>query len=838
MFKTNLLTFMINGFAYAILVLAAKIEAVTLTGVVRAMGDGNRPVTGALVALDHTLFRTFTDSSGTFSLDIPEIGIGQQSQHKISKTLSIIYNQRLSSVFLSRNENVSEFAMYSLDGKEIVKKLIAENETKITVPHLSSGLYILRLSFSNGARCSGTLLSTPSMLVRKTSFNVSSSQKKVSAAVPSGHKIIFRHDNFYPLDIDYTVGLDTLRAVMKADPRGGFFDDSRVHTMHFTISNTDSLFMEQHAIEEKYIAAEFKFNEAQSGSVGIRYKGSDYSLGRCFNDAGDRSDYEDCRNVSLKIKFNEFNDTNRFFSMKKLNLHSMSYDHSKMREMFAYKLFRDMGIYTCRTVFVKVYINNVYRGLFTAVENIDGRFTKSRWPEYGDGNMYKERWPLKTISKIFYTGDGGLVTNNDEGDTVWPVRMMDMAKAINASTPQNFRANVSPFMDIDYFVNYIVVDRAIHNSDGIMTWYVINGWQGNHNFYFYEEENKGGKAWLIPWDLNTTLHPDDMVIDDYNVPDWNEAPDSCKPVVIWGGDHMLPPNCIKLINLTASACGDQFMLAGKYYLEHIFTKERMHGHLKKLTALIGPAMESDPWTTKAIWEKNIRYFDTSIDKLYSGFDDHLHGRKSPVDSTSFYKVTDPDSGFSMLFCNNFEFNKPFSVPDWIYTEASVNSTINASVDTLTPLWGRGSLKIQLVFNPADTSKKYAEWSYTGLKFRQVSDFTTVDSIRVCVQADMARDCRINLESDLYDKLGVAEGRYGWKLTANKINRQFSFAIENAEFPDWADTTDPGILDAVLTAISGIEISVSPQFESNGKLRFVPDSGLVKIDNVEFIVKKP
>jgi hypothetical protein len=66
-----------------------------------------------------------------------------------------------------------------------------------------------------------------------------------------------------------------------------------------------------------------------------------------------------------------------------------------MREMFAYKLFRDMGIYTCRTVFVKVYINNVYRGLFTAVENIDGRFTKSRWPEYGDGNMYKRAMALE-----------------------------------------------------------------------------------------------------------------------------------------------------------------------------------------------------------------------------------------------------------------------------------------------------------------------------------------------------------------------------------------------------------------------------------------------------------
>jgi hypothetical protein len=212
---------------YATLILTAQIEAVTLTGVVTGKNDGNRPVPGVLVALDHTLYRTFTDSSGAFSFEIPEIGIGQQSHHKIPKTFSVTYNQRLSSVFFSRNGNVTEFAMYRLDGKEIVKKLIAENETKVTVPHLSSGLYILRLAFANGVTCSGTLLSTPSMIMRKTSLNVSNSEKIVSAAVPSDHKIIFRHDKYYPLDIDYTIGMDTLHAVMKADPRGGFFDDSR-----------------------------------------------------------------------------------------------------------------------------------------------------------------------------------------------------------------------------------------------------------------------------------------------------------------------------------------------------------------------------------------------------------------------------------------------------------------------------------------------------------------------------------------------------------------------------------------------------------------------------------
>ena len=59
-----------RSFVYAILILTAQIEAVTLTGVVTGKNDGNRPVPGVLVALDHTLYRTFTDSSGAFSFVI------------------------------------------------------------------------------------------------------------------------------------------------------------------------------------------------------------------------------------------------------------------------------------------------------------------------------------------------------------------------------------------------------------------------------------------------------------------------------------------------------------------------------------------------------------------------------------------------------------------------------------------------------------------------------------------------------------------------------------------------------------------------------------------------
>ena len=41
------------------------------------------------------------------------------------------------------------------------------------------------------------------------------------------------------------------------------------------------------------------------GKVGLRYKGSEYAMSRCFDEEGNRSAYDDCRNVSMKVKFRD-----------------------------------------------------------------------------------------------------------------------------------------------------------------------------------------------------------------------------------------------------------------------------------------------------------------------------------------------------------------------------------------------------------------------------------------------------------------------------------------------------------------------------------------------------
>src|SRR4029077_17221090 len=96
---------------------------------------------------------------------------------------------------------------------------------------------------------------------------------------------------------------------------------------------------------------------------------------------------------SIKIDFNRVDSKLRFHGLKKLNLHSMGRDMSMMRERLGYGLFREFGIAAPRAMHARVLFNGELEGLFIAVEQLDGRFTHSRFSDGADANLYKEVWP-------------------------------------------------------------------------------------------------------------------------------------------------------------------------------------------------------------------------------------------------------------------------------------------------------------------------------------------------------------------------------------------------------------------------------------------------------------
>ena len=792
--------------------------------------ESKKPVAGALVSLGYSLYRTTTDSAGHFSLEIPEDGIhpGGGTSH-LQPRLSIRWNARQHSMDLSDAAEISTVSVYRLDGTLVCRIFPAHKARSITLPVFAPGIYLASFTRTDNSFFVWKLAAAPGQGVQTITARAHAVSRTAVAARPDGVKVLFRHDNYFPLDRDYFAPAEDLEVEMSFDTRSFVFDQSEVRSYSFTISREDSLFMEKNAPDEEYIPAEFSFNGVPIGRVGFRYKGSDYTLNHCFDAEGNRRSYPECKEVSLKVKFNEYDDDLRFYAMKKLNLHAMPWDDSKLREMLAYQAFRDMGIYTCRTAFAKVYVNGVFRGLFTAVENVDGRFTKSRWPQWGDGNLYKEAWPFR-LNRAYYKL--ALQTNDKPEDSADVNRMLDFYRAVKASTEETFIDSVGRFIDFDYFLRYIVVDRAIHNSDGIMTWYSEGNYPANHNYYFYEEENPGGRFWLIPWDLNATFNETDEIVDGFGLPEWNVVPDSCGPVLIWGGDHAIPPNCDPLTGLTAATRWKRFVEFGEEFLSTVFTADRMKAQVERLAKIIEPVMAGEPSVGPDDWKDAVKYLSGSMEVLHQGFDDYIHDRTPPLDTAGFLTPFPGDSGFLAGRVNNFEFDASVPISEWTVTDASDSSSVELRHNTGSPLWGSADMLGSFIFRPLDTDVKYAEWGHIGFRFGEPVDFSKLRRIKVNLQCDVPRYCTVGLESDAYARHSVND-YYGWSGTVSAMSRQYIFEMKNIGYPSWADPGNPDILDSVLTSVQGIGFVPNPLFDADGNLSTAPDTGYMHIDNIIF-----
>jgi hypothetical protein len=605
-------------------------DSITLSGTVVDSSDGAKPVKGVLVSIGQTLYRTTTDSLGHFSIEAP-------STVKIIETRSlrrlngqVTFNSKLNTIDVSHATNAKTVSLFDLKGSRIFFADFTKGSSIRSIPRYSNSIGIMKITSGDNSCYSFRISTFQSQSTFKLS-NVSNFRERQAAQGADSVKLLFRHDDYYPVQAPIISATGIYSISMKPDPRRFVFDPAKVYSYHFNVAPSDSIFMERNALKEQFVPADFTFNDSVIGKVGLRFKGSQYYLLKeCFDSTGRLTDSAECLKVSLKVKFDKYNDSLRFYSLKRLNMHGMSDDHSKMREMISYKVFRDMGVYASRTAYIKVYINNAFWGTFLAVEELDGRFTNSRWPEkQGDGNLYKEIWPMYHTEVELRKG---LVTNDKPEDSADVKNMWNFCrKYIPQLTAANFKSTTPPYMDINYWLRYITVDRAIHNADGIMTWYfdTITGWCGNHNFYIYEDEGPQKKLWFIPWDLPATLTKTDMIIDDYNVPDWNVKSANCDSAYkVWDGSFAHAPNCDRLLGTTAEAMWPEFVATGEQLLSTCFTTERLEAMVDTYKELISPAIEKDPTINFESWKKGVQYLRESMPIITKGYDDYIHGKIS------------------------------------------------------------------------------------------------------------------------------------------------------------------------------------------------------------------
>jgi spore coat protein CotH len=628
----------ITGFVLICVFLATARE---YSGVVVDNGTGS-PVKGVLVSVGHSEYYARTDQDGKFVITTPTTKVLERWAPKAGP-MAARWNFRGRTLDLSAAPEVTSASVYAINGKRVFSGRVTPSRV-IGVPPLAAGAYLLELRGERGALGSARVLLSNRAAASFT-FNLAPAEDadrrtaKSAQTAAVSELLIFRHDSYYPKDSALTGSGTGMRIALKPDERSYPFNRSIIREYRFTIDKNDSAKLDTYGYREEFVPAVLSFDGVDRGKVGLRYKGSGYTLPRCFFQANWTGQVDTtgtpkktCDKISYKIKFTEYDEEKRFYGMKKINLHAMSADGTKMHDVLSYELFRDMGIPAPRTAYANVYVNGKLIGLFLAVEEIDGRFTKSRWPEYGDGNLYKEVWP-KSTDKNYYLN--GLKTNDEPIANANVQKMISYYNAINSSNEQNFAQNLSSYMDFDYFLRYMAVDVAIKNWDGIRSWYIdqTTGQASNHNYFFYEEENAGGKIWIVPWDMDQALGQRDTYFDaggggwggggGQPLPQWNVPTTNCGSQSV-GGNNFIPPNCDKLTKLTAAVYGNRYVQFGDLFLNELFVSQRLNEKINELSNVISGAVQQDPVINQGTWTNDVNSLKNYLPNNISSFRNHIH----------------------------------------------------------------------------------------------------------------------------------------------------------------------------------------------------------------------
>jgi spore coat protein CotH len=391
------------------------------------------------------------------------------------------------------------------------------------------------------------------------------------------------------------------------DQASYIFDPAQLRTYNLVVAPSDLALIDQSPSAEMYVPASMEFEGKSYGPYRMRYKGQGGAFEPPCTVTGATVPTPKAGKCSIKVDF-DVNNGADFFGLKKLNFHSMNHDDALLRERLAYQLFREMGIASPRAVHARLLINGQLEGLFVVVEQIDGRFARSRFGEGGKGNVYKEVWPNYTDPNTYIAA---LETNDKHPDVQ---RMLDFKAAVDMGND-----SFSGFIDRDYMLRYIAVDRVIANDDGVFHFWCGSfaqgnnpGPYGNHNYYWYEAA-AAERFWLIPWDLDFAFagRADDVVY-----PEWTtDAPCVCG-YALYGLQR--PASCDQIVKYFKGWLPDYNRVVDSF-IAGPFQAERVNSELDVWAAqIMGVANEAAGLKgapTFSAWMRAVAQLKTTIESL-------------------------------------------------------------------------------------------------------------------------------------------------------------------------------------------------------------------------------
>ncbi len=233
------------------------------------------------------------------------------------------------------------------------------------------------------------------------------------------------------------------------------------------------------AMSEEMVMASVTYNGTTLESIGIRPKGNS-SLQQVFKSGDNR--------FSFKVDLNEYIEGQNIYGLEKFNLNNLFEDPSMMAEYLSYEMLDYLGADTPRTAFISLSINDVYYGLYLAVEHVDENFLIDHFGN-ADGVLYKP--DMEEGADLVYSETemyAGLIDQQENIDSTEEIN--ELMKRISEDQP------IDDIFNVDSFLKYLAVSSMVIHYDS---------YQGAmyHNYYLFE--NEGMWEW-IGWDFNMAFN--------------------------------------------------------------------------------------------------------------------------------------------------------------------------------------------------------------------------------------------------------------------------------------------------------------------------------------------
>jgi hypothetical protein len=266
------------------------------------------------------------------------------------------------------------------------------------------------------------------------------------------------------------------------------YDNTTIHELRMEFyypAWKDSLVA--HVPTETDIPARLTVNGIVLDSIGVRYKGNS-----SYNVPSEKKPF----NLSIDA----YREDQLLYGYKTLNLNNFFKDPTCVREKITYDI---AAAYfpAVRTAFVKLYINNIYWGLYLNVQQINKIFLREHFSAQG-GNLYKGDPPLggafgadmswHGTDTAYYRSRYELKTNEEVND--WS-DFITFLNTLNTTSDTAFESVIANDLNVDRALWYLAFCNLLVNLDS----YPGSG----HNYYLYNNPLDGMN--MILWDVNEVL---------------------------------------------------------------------------------------------------------------------------------------------------------------------------------------------------------------------------------------------------------------------------------------------------------------------------------------------